>query len=548
MLFRPIRSILLLACIPGASVAQRATPRGTAVIVMGQEATAPVPTLLANQKANTDVSELLFLRLAQPAGSTRLNDERGYLPGLAKSWRRRDSLTLEFELDPRARWHDGVPVTARDVVWTFARMRDSAVDAQRALLLRHIGAVTAEGARVVIRFRRVYADQLYDAVWHVQPLPAHLVDTIPPARFPTSAFVQRPVGNGPYRWVRRDAGRQIELAAVPDFFLGAPGLDRVVFLLVRDPEAQLNTVLDGTADVLEAVSPVSGPMRLAANASVRIVRVPSFTVGYLLFNQRAYGDRARPHPILSDVAVRRAIALALDRTTLLRSAFGAYGALPNAPVSQSHWTSTVVPEGIGHNPGAARALLRSFGWTDANGDGVLEKDGVPLVLRLNVTTTSAPRITMAPQIQEQLRRIGIRVEVVRLDGPVWAERRGRGEFDLDFSSANMDPSPSGIVQSWSCAGRRGSNVGHYCNPVVDSLLERAIAAPAGDGSRWRDAYRLLQADVPAVFLYSPTLPIAVHSRFRHVTVRPESFYGDLWRWSVDPGRRLPRDGGGGAMR
>ena len=542
----PSRLVLtLLACLPAASVAQRAAAPtgGTAVIVMGVEPNTPVPTLLGF-KSNIDIADLLYLRLARPADASLLTDERRYVPQLARSWSRRDSLTLVFELDSRARWHDGTPVTARDVVWSFARMRDSTVDPQRSVLLRHLQSVTAEGNTVVFRFRRRYAEQMYDAVWHVQPLPVHLVDTIPAARFAASAYVQRPIGNGPYRFVRRESGRQLELAAVPDFFLGRPRIGRVVVLVARDPEAQINLILDGTADLLEGLSPVSGPMRVAANRAIRIVPVSSFSVGYLLFNQRAYGDRSRAHPILSDVAVRRAIYMALDRTTLLRSAQGYFGALANAPVARAHWTASLVPGGIRHDPEGARALLRSRGWIDTNRDGVLDKDGVPLALRLNVIGTSAARITMAPQIQEQLRQVGVRIDLVRLDGPVWSQRRGRGEFDIDFSQASMDPSPSGIVQSWSCAGRRGSNVGQYCNPAVDSLIERAISAPTAEPKLWREAYARLQADVPAVFLFSPSIPVAVHSRFRGVTIRPESFYGDLWRWSVDPGRRLPRDGTG----
>ena len=543
-------ALTLLASLPAASGAQGvpASAGGTAVIVMGAEPTTPVPTLLG-LKSNNDVAELLFLRLARPGDVALLTDERRYIPELARSWRRRDSLTLAFELDPRARWHDGTPVTVRDVVWSFGRMRDSTVDPQRSVLLRHLASVTAEGSSVVFRFHRAYAEQMYDVVWHVQPLPAHLVDTIPVTRFATSSYVRRPVGNGPYRFVRRESGRQLDLAAVPDFFLGRPRINRVVVLVARDPEAQINLILDGTGDLLEGLSPVSGPMRVAANRDIRIVPVTSFTVGYLLFNQRAYGDRSRAHPVLSDVAVRRAIAMALDRSTLLRSAYGNFGALPNAPVARPHWTSSQVPAGVRHDPEGARALLRSRGWVDTNRDGILEKDGVPLALRLNVIGSAAPRITMAPQIQEQLRRVGIRLDLVRLDGPVWNERRNRGEFDIDFAAATMDPSPSGIVQSWTCAGRRGSNVGHYCNPAVDSLIERAISAPIPEPRLWREAYSRLQADVPAVFLYAPSIPVAVHTRFRHVTIRPESFYGDLWRWSVDPGRRLPRDraGTGGAM-
>jgi peptide/nickel transport system substrate-binding protein len=539
--FAAVLLLLPVAALTVTQARQRAPDHGSIVIILGQEPATPVPTLLG-AKANNDVSDLLFLRLARPGRALVTTDERTFEPQLARSWKRRDSLTLSFELDPRARWHDGVPVTARDVVFSFARMRDSTVDPQRALLLRHLVGVTAEGdRRVVFHFRRAYPEQFYDATWHVQLLPAHLVDTIPPERFAASAFVRAPVGNGPYRWVRRDPGQKLELSGDPAFFLGAPKVDRVIFLLVRDPEAALNLLLDGSADAYEAVPPSSGPARLAANPALRLLTAPSFSVMYLLFNERAYGERSQPHPILADANVRRAIAMAIDRNPLIQSAFGAYGLPALAPVPSAHWTYRIVPKGASYDPSAARALLRRQGWSDHDGDGVLDKNGMPLALRLNLPTTSAPRGAMAPQVQEQLRRLGIRVELARLDGPVWGQRRQHGEFDLDFSAAVMDPTPSGIVQSWSCAGRAGSNYAQYCDPAVDSSLDRAIYSPRSGEREWRAAYAALQHDAPAVFLASPRTVFALHRRFRDVTLRPESLYSDLWRWSVDPGHRLPRD-------
>ncbi|HEV8598570.1 MAG TPA: peptide ABC transporter substrate-binding protein [Gemmatimonadales bacterium] len=532
----------ILFVLPSALAAQqRASDHGAIVIILGQEASTPVPTLLGT-KANIDVSDLLFLRLARPGRGLVTTDEKSFEPQLAQRWSRRDSLTIVFELDPRAKWHDGVPVSARDVVFSFARMRDSTVDPERALLLRHLATVTAESdRRVVLRFRRAYPDQFYDATWHVQLLPAHLVDTIPPERFAASGFVRAPVGSGPFRWVRRDPGRQLELAANPGFFLGAPKLDRVIFLLVRDPEAALNLLLDGSADAYEAVPPGSGPPRLTANPALRVLTAPSFGVVYLLFNQRAHGDRSRPHPILGDAGVRRALSRAIDRTTLLRSAYGAYGLGTSAPVAQAHWTHRFVPKGPSYDPGAARAELRRLGWSDHNGDGVLDKNGVPLALRLNVPTSSAPRMAMATQVQEQLRRIGVRIEQVRLEFPVWFERRKRGEFDVDFAAVTMDPAPSGIVQSWTCAGRAGSNFAQYCDPAVDAFLEKAINDPKGGEREWRAAYAALQNDAPAAFIASPPTLFALHRRYRNVHLRPESLYSDLWLWSVDPARRIARD-------
>lgn len=525
---------------PPAVLAQTSIP-GTIVIVVGVEPTAPVPTV-GTGKANVDVAELLFLRLARLGPDLVTAGDRGFVPELARRWTRRDSLTLAFELDSRARWHDGTPVTARDVLFAFSRARDRSIDPQKALLLRSVSAVEAEGDHtVLIRFSRAYAEQLYDAVGHVQPLPAHLLDTIPAERVAASAFVQRPVGNGPYRWLRREPGRQLELAAVPAFFLGRPGLGRVVFLLARDPEAQLNLLLDGTADVLENVVPAANISRVQARRDLRIVPVPTTTVGYLLFNQRAYGDRSRPHPVLADREVRRALAMALDRTAMVRAVFGNYASVPEGPVALLHWIRDPGQRTPAPAPGAARQLLERAGWRDTDGDGVLDRNGLPLTLRLNFPGTSAPRALMAAQVQEQLRAIGVRIELVRLDGPVWAERRGKGEFDIDFSSAVLDPSPAGLVQSWSCAGRGGSNVAQYCNPAVDSLLETAIHDRRDPRTAWRRAIRAMVDDAPAAFLFAPASAAAIHRRFERVRIRPEAYWSDIWHWRVRRGEELPRD-------
>jgi ABC-type transport system substrate-binding protein len=139
----------------------------------------PIPTLMEGAQSNTansDIADQLFLRLAVPGPSLTTAGDRGFTPLLARSWTRRDSLTLAFELDPRARWQDGAPVTSRDVVFTFGRARNPAISPKLADLLRHIASVTAEDdRRVVIRFDQAYAEQLYDATYHVAPLPVHLL-------------------------------------------------------------------------------------------------------------------------------------------------------------------------------------------------------------------------------------------------------------------------------------------------------------------------------------------------------------------------------------
>ncbi|HEU4698813.1 MAG TPA: ABC transporter substrate-binding protein [Gemmatimonadales bacterium] len=522
-------------------------PAGTVVLVLPQTPALPIPTLMegpAAHTANFDVADQLFLRLAVPLPGRSTADERAFEPQLARSWSRRDSLTLVFDLDPRARWHDGVPVTARDVVFTFDRARDPRVAPRLARPLHWLEGVTAEGERrVVFRFSRAYAEQLYDATFHVQPLPAHLVARLSPEELQRSAFAQAPVGNGPYRWVRAVAGQTVELAANPDFFLGRPGIQRLLFRIATSPDARLNLLLSGEADAVaeNLIPPLANLERLAPRRDLRLVPVPSNSLGYLLFNQRDRADHARPHPILADVAVRRALVLALDRQAMARAAFGSYAEVPVGPSSQVLWTRHLAGRAKGPDPALARRLLAERGWRDGDGDGILDRGGQPLALTLQFPAQSGLRRQMALQVQAQLRAVGVRLDLVPLDGPVWIERRSAGDFDIDFSSASQDPSPAGLLQSWSCGGIGGTNVAAYCDPRVDSLMTRAIVTRGDPAPLWREALRQIEADAPAAFLYAPTFVYAVHARYEHATLRPDSPWANVWRWSVRPGAALPRD-------
>lgn len=525
----------------GSRPAAGGTDTGTISIVIGAEPTLPLPTL-SSAKANTDVASLLFLPLARPGPDLATADESSFVPVLARSWTRLDSVTIAFDLDPRARWHDGTPVTSRDVVWSLERARDSLTAPTLALLLRDLASVTADGPeRVVVGFRRAYAEQLYDAVYHAVPLPAHLLDTIPLERLAASPLATQPVGNGPYRWGGLEPGQRLDLVAVPDFFLGAPRLTRVALLFVRAAEAQLNLMLDGTADAFEAFLLPRQIEQLAGQTTLRVASQPSLGAGYLLFNQKAYGDRRRPHPILADPVLRRAIASGVDRERLLRTVFGDYATRIDGPMGGASWVRRVTPPAPGYDPTESRRLLAAQGWRDHDGDGILEKNGTRLALRLSYPGSSIPRVNSAEIVQSMLREIGVEIELLRLDGPIWSERRSKGQFDIDFSQTILDPTPSGLVQSWSCAGIGGSNVGSICDPAFEAALAAALRAGQDADDRWRTAVTALQATTPAVFLFSPTQSMVVHTRYRDVSVRPDLAWAELWRWSVDPAQRLARD-------
>lgn len=519
-------------------------PAQTLVIVTGREVLSPVPTLWKNDQSNREISDLLFLRLADLGPALRTTDERAFIPRLARRWTRRDSLTLAFELDPRARWHDGTPVTPADVILSFRRAADRALNPQLSTLLGRITAMEAEGERtVVVRFREAYAEQLYDATYHTPPLPAHLLAGIPAESLAASAFARAPVGNGPYRWVGRTPGQRLELRADTAFFLGRPGIQRIVQLVVPDGEARANLLRTGEVDAIDNVYGLPNYSRVERLPDYGYYPAPGLILGFAGFNFRDPADTSRAHPLFQDPLVRRALALALDRPAISQATWGPLTTTPDAPLSAVVGRNVTSPPVTPYDTGSARRLLAQAGWRDRDGDGVLDKGGRPLRFRFMVPSVSTPRVAMATRMQEAWRQLGIAAELDLVEPGTYMTRRGQGRYDLEFWQPLQDPTPSGLVQSWACSGIGGSNVGHYCNPAVDSLLAAGSRAPAAEaGRRWSQAVARIAEDMPAVFLYATVNGTAVHRRFTNVTIRPESAWSTVWQWRLRPGQALPRDG------
>jgi peptide/nickel transport system substrate-binding protein len=536
------RWILLVAAVALGRPLPAQQTQGTLVMAIRQDATAPVPYIGPTTTGNGDVTDQLFLRLAGlgPRSSTIGDD--AMMPELASRWFRQDSLTVDFVLNPAARWHDGTPVTARDVTFAWETLQRPVLAVTQAPF-ELIESVRAIGTGTVrVRFRRPSTEQVYVAGFLLQPLPAHLLANIVPDSLSTSAFARAPIGNGPYRFVRREPGQSIELRATENFFLGTPGIARLVFRVVPAVDAQVNLVLSGEIDLISDV-PAAAIARVNGASAYRTVTVPGNFIVNLLFNSRVAGDTSRPHPILTDQRVRQALGLALDRRQIAATAFGPAAQSPLAVRSQAwYWLGGVADAGTA-NVARARALLRDAGWIDRDGNGVLDKDGTELSLGVIYPVQSAVFAGIAVQLEQMWRAVGVRAVLEPIDGGVWIQRRRAGRFDIDIGGANQDPSPSSLAQSWSCASAAQAtttNVGRWCDPEFDRLL-RAAPAAADPVSAFRTALGRMGAWQPAVVAAAPGNRVVVHRRYDNVIVRPSRAWTALWQWRIRPGAALARD-------
>ncbi len=236
---------------------------GTVVVVSTAEAETLFPPNM-NSGIEYGLGDLLFVKLADVGPGLNTLGDSGFVPALAQSWTFTDPLTIRFSLHREARWHDGAPVTADDVAFTFDVYRDSSVAAPAGPRLNQIASVTAADAHtVVFRFHRTYPEQLFDAIFWMRMLPRHVLDSVPRDRLAAHPFGRQPVGSGPYRFVRWRAAEFVELAADSTYFLGRPGVPRVLWRFATGSQAALNQLLAGEADALNYIGGPESVQRVA---------------------------------------------------------------------------------------------------------------------------------------------------------------------------------------------------------------------------------------------------------------------------------------------
>jgi peptide/nickel transport system substrate-binding protein len=489
------------------------------------------------------LGDLLFSKLADLGSTPTTVGDQGFEPQLAERWSWEDSTTLRFRLDPRAHWHDGTPVTARDVAFSFDVYRDPAVNSGARPLLGRIASVTAADSHtVVVRFSQPYPEAFYDAVYHVRVLPAHWLDTVPRARLAQHPFGRHPIGSGPFRFVRWEAGQQVELAGDSTYFLGRPGLRRVIWRVVPSVATLVTQLAAGETDIGFVLGSPELVQQLRGVASLRLVPYALNAYGYIGFNFRDPANPARPHPLFANAEVRRALSMAVDRRAVVRAVLGEVGDVPEGPLSRGSWIWSDSLHALPFDTAGARRLLDGLGWQPGP-DGVRRRAGRRLEFELLVPVTSGLRRSSAVIVQEQLKRIGAAVRISELDISTVMARARAGRFDAAYLSWVQDPSPRALEQEWTTQGIGASNYQHYSNPAFDRLVQQASLEFDRDraSALWRQAVAVINQDAPAIWMYVPGALVAVHQRFQDVAVRPDLWMAWLWKWRVNPDALLPRD-------
>jgi peptide/nickel transport system substrate-binding protein len=482
-----------------------------------------------NSQVGNEVLFNVFLHLAEEQADFDQHPPT-FKPELAKSWEwSPDHKVLTFHLQERAVWSDGVPVTAEDVRWTWQAQRDPAVAWDNADAKRWIRDVEVVDPKTVrFHFERVYAKQFLD-VNEGMVLPKHAWEKLPFSQWRQSGdwFLQHLVVDGPFTLGSWEAQQQLVMQRNERYFEpGLPRLDRVVMRQVPDAGTALTQLLNGELDFFPQI-PISDVPRAKASPRLQVVSYwTNLYVGVAWNND---------NPLFKDPEVRRALTLATDRQTIVQTLWGPYGRVASSPIPNAVWAHDKSLQSWPYDPAEARRILAAKGWRDSDGDGLIDKDGKPFAFELITNAGNRPRADTAVMIQDQLRKVGIRVTPRQVEFNTLMAQTQSGKYDACIVGYSLDTSLdlTGNFHSRSIA--EGSNVMRYRNPEADRLMETAAAQPdmLAEKPYLDQIQHIFHREQPLTFLWESQRPTAINKRVHDATPNSMHSLFGVKNWWVD---------------
>ena len=450
---------------------------------------------------------------------------RGYAsqaePLLAERWEHSpDYKTWTFHLRHDIRWHDGVPVTAHDVAFSLELFAHPDI-LQGSEGIENV-SVPDDHTIVITWMESKGPEDVLDG-WTVY-YPKHLLQGLDPKEYFTWDFWTHPVGNGPYRYVRGVPLTMIELEANPDYFAGKPTIGRVILKL--STASKVIELTSGNADAAYYLPPTD-VLKLSADPRFRIYHLFASTEPQAIhWNQG--------HPFLADPQVRRALSHAIDRRELmlvnnLPDETPLVGGLSPWDRTDSLYREGKLNPGFPHDPEIAEALLEEAGWSDDSGDGVRQRGGVPARFTMLTPLGGLSAVESAIFIQDQLRRVGVEMEIWPVERSVWREAYRTSDFDATIW--DVPNVPQWLLERDFFGA--GSRIGYRNTEIVRWLEMLTVEMDlAAQDTLYVRINEILRRDVPFTFLFPYVEASVAHRRIRGLRTPDRAnlleFIDELW--------------------
>lgn len=443
--------------------------------------------------------------------------DNSYKPYLAETWNvSADGREVVFTLKEGIVFHDGTPLNAEAVKFTFDRVREQGQRSVLAAMAMSIANIEAVDDLTVRFYLRAPSSTFFSS------LTTAYAGIISPkaAQESGEGFAQKPVGSGAFMLEKWEPGVAITLVKNPNYAWApdivknqaAPHIDRLVFKIIPDVAQQISAYQAGEVDILFINQP-NHLARLKQDPNTNLVETTLHSLIYLGYHAQK--------PPFNDARVRQAFSHAVNKEEVLKTAVGGIGEVAFAPLASSlpGFDPSLKPAELGYDLEKAQGLLVEAGFNQAE-DGSWTKDGKPLALTL-LTSTRPPNGAIATVLQSQFKALGVAVEVQQLDATAVQDAAAEGKFDMLLW--RYDWSDADVLRTYLSTERIGrTNRTFYSNPELDALLEEAVAELDDDrrNALYLEAQKLILQDAPWQPLYVPKDYMATRKEVSGIVMGP----------------------------
>lgn len=438
-----------------------------------------------------------------------------------------------MKLNPKAKWTDGQPVTADDVLFTVRTIGNPKVPTffmSGFSMLEGFDdkGYIPDGIMEIPGMKKVNDYTLeFKTKWpidpnlfkekfgnNLKPLPKHILQDIDPEKLAQHPFMQKPdVTNGSFKLVAYEKNQYLEFAANPDYFKGRPKLDKL-FFKIMPPTSLLAALQNGDIDMNFPGGggniPIEDFDKVKGLSNIRTESGKPFLYQALYLNTKS----------LPDLKVRQAIAYALDRKLMVGQLLKGEGEVTDGPYVSSHPYYKKDVMHYEHDPAKAKKLLEEAGWD------------VTKTLNFIVPNGQKAREAAADIVAANLKEVGVKAQIQKVDIPTAVQKGKKGEYDLLVLNPpfNYDPDLSMYFMT-----NGSNNFSMYSNPEIDDLLVKGTKE--ADISKRRVMYDQIQdvlaADLPQIPLYSDYRLKAISKRVKAGQPKEQGTLLDVHEWDVN---------------
>ncbi|MBF0492411.1 MAG: peptide-binding protein [Deltaproteobacteria bacterium] len=472
--------------------------------------------LISNDFASSMVNGYIYESLI-----ARDNETLEWIPRLASAWEvSKDGMQYTFHLKEGIQWHDGLPLTVEDILYSFKKIQEPNPETLHLSNYYKDISKLEKLDKNTVRF--TYAKPYFKALEFCGGLPIipqHIYDD--GQDFNTHSANRKPIGTGPFQFERWDAGKQIVLKRNEDYWDKSrfPQIKGIVFKVITDDAVALMALKKDLIDLMN-VSPIQW---------MKQTNSPDFNARFVKHHYDApvyyYVGWNLRRPQFNDKKVRQALTMLSNRQAIVDKLIYGLAKVISGPFFFQSDSYNKKVEPLPYDPEAAAKLLDEAGWTDHDGDGIRDKDGVKLEFQLLVRTGNRTHEYVASILKEDFTKAGIKMEIIPMERSILFHRAQTWDFDAVIMgwSSSFDDDPYQVWHSSQIENeqhQKGSNFVGYKNEEVDEILEKARSTFDKEkrSALYQRFHEIVAEDQPYTFLYANPTLLVRSARFKNVKI------------------------------